>query len=87
MPWQGQQYHLRAAFRQNTEMKKTRRELLKFSGPTTRVPENLRNRVLYCQHYERFKYPFEFWTDFRDGIPDLKKGAASFHSRYHCPGL
>lgn len=26
--------------------------------------------MIYCQHYERFNDPFEFWADFRSGIPD-----------------
>lgn len=46
--------------------------LLKFSGPTEYALENLRNRVIYCQHFEAFNDPFEFWTDFREGIPDLE---------------
>jgi hypothetical protein len=46
--------------------------LLKFSGPTEYALENLRNRVIYCQHFEGFNDPFEFWTDFREGIPDLE---------------
>jgi hypothetical protein len=45
--------------------------LLKFSGPTEYALENLRNRTIYCQHFEGFNDPFEFWTDFREGIPDL----------------
>lgn len=44
--------------------------LLKFSGPTEYALENLRNRVIYCQHFAAFNDPFEFWTDFREGIPD-----------------
>ena len=54
-------------------MNKPRRELLKFSGPTAYALDNLRNKLLYCQHYGRFNDPFEFWTDFREGIPDLGK--------------
>ena len=46
--------------------------LLKFSGPTEYALENLQNRVIYCQHFEGFNDPFEFWTDFHEGIPDLE---------------
>lgn len=46
--------------------------LLKFSGPTEYALENLRNRVIYCQHFTAFNDPFEFWTDFREDIPDLE---------------
>jgi hypothetical protein len=52
--------------------------LLKFSGPTEYALENLRNRVLYCQHFEGFNDPFEFWTDFHEGIPDLDTERARF---------
>ncbi|ARP64270.1 hypothetical protein A9K65_013420 [Mesorhizobium sp. WSM1497] len=46
------------------------RGLLKFCGPTSYALENLRNGVLYCQHYEGFNDPFEFWADIETGIPD-----------------
>ena len=46
--------------------------LLKFSGPSEYALENLRNRVIYCQHFEAFNDPFEFWSKFHDGIPDLE---------------
>jgi hypothetical protein len=55
-----------------------RPSLLKFCGPTEYALDNLRNRVLYCQHFEGFNDPFEFWTDFREGVPDLKTERARF---------
>lgn len=52
------------------ECKAPKRSLLKFSGPTEYALENLSRRVLYCQHFAGFNDPFEFWTDFREGIPE-----------------
>jgi hypothetical protein len=52
--------------------------LLKFSGPTEYALENLRNRAIYCQHFVAFNDPFEFWTDFREGIPDLETERGRF---------
>ncbi|ESX79969.1 DUF2971 domain-containing protein [Mesorhizobium sp. LSHC414A00] len=46
------------------------RGLLKYCGPTAYALENLRNGGLYCQHYESFNDPFEFWADIETCIPD-----------------
>jgi len=47
-----------------------KQELLKFCGPSSYALENLQSRVIYCQHYERFNDPFEFWSEIVEGVPD-----------------
>src|SRR5665213_166203 len=59
-------------------MKKEQPRLLKFCGPTEYALKNLWNRVVYCQHYQGFNDPFEFWTDFHRGIPDLETERGRF---------
>jgi hypothetical protein len=55
----------------DSETKRTGKTgLLKFCGPTEHGLDNLRNKVIYCQHFEAFNDPFEFWTRFVEGVPD-----------------
>ncbi len=48
------------------------RKLYRFSGPTEYALQNLRNGVIFCQHYSAYNDPFEFWSNIYEGIPDPK---------------
>lgn len=51
-------------------MPESKRDLLKFFGPTEYSLSNLAGGVLYCQHYSAYNDPLEFWTDIYEGVPD-----------------
>lgn len=53
-------------------MPKSRKHLLKFSGPTEYALQNLEDGVIFCQHYSAYNDPFEFWNNVHEGIPDPK---------------
>lgn len=54
-------------------MGNSKRDLLKFCGPTENSLSNLENGVIFCQHFSAYNDPFEFWHDLYEGIPDPEK--------------
>jgi hypothetical protein len=42
--------------------------------------ENLRQRVIYCQHFACFNDPFEFWADYVGGVPDEQTEPSRFEA-------
>jgi hypothetical protein len=46
------------------------RSLLKFSAPQDYALENLKNGMIFCQHYTRYNDPFEFRARILEGRPD-----------------
>lgn len=51
-------------------MNNSKRDLLKFCGPTDNSISNLENGVIFCQHFSAYNDPFEFWNHIYEGIPD-----------------
>lgn len=59
-------------------MQKKIKRLFKFSGPTAYALENLKDSILYCQHYAAYNDPFEYWARIVDGIPDPEQEPERF---------
>lgn len=54
------------------------RHLLKFCAPRDHALENLKNGVIFCQHYSQYNDPFEFRARILSGRPDRTKESERF---------
>lgn len=61
-------------------MQNTPKLLIKFSSPTEHALQNLRDGVLFCQHYAAYNDPFECWTKIVEGIPSQVRDSERFIS-------
>ena len=59
-------------------MQKPAKRLFKFSGPTDYALQNLRDGMIFCQHYAAYNDPFEYWARIVEGIPDPERESERF---------
>ncbi len=59
-------------------MNNSKHDLLKFCGPTDNSISNLKDGVIFCQHFSAYNDPFEFWNHIYDGIPDPEREPERF---------
>lgn len=68
-------------------MKASTKELLKFCRPDLHAISNLEGRRLFCQHYSKYKEPFESWLKVVEGVPDSINEPKRFTSALDAWGL
>jgi len=59
-------------------MQKPAKRLFKFCGPTDYALQNLRDGIIFCQHYAAYNDPFEYWARIIEGIPDPERESERF---------
>jgi len=69
------------------QVEDTKREVLKFCGPTDYSISNLEHGVIYCQHFAAYNDPFEFWNHIYDGIPDPESEPERFAAALKAWGM
>ena len=68
-------------------MEDSKRELLKFCGPTDYSISNLENGVIFCRHFSAYNDPFEFWNHIYEGIPDPESEPERFAAALKAWGM
>ena len=53
-------------------MNESKQVLAKYLAPTEYSLSNLREGIIFCQHYSCYNDPFEFWYHVVEGIPHLE---------------
>ncbi len=59
-------------------MLRSAKSLFKFSAPANYALHNLREGILFCQHYAAYNDPFEHWSRIIEGIPDPDRDPERF---------
>lgn len=54
------------------------KQLLKFNAPSDYALSNLESGTIFCQRYDAYNDPFEFWTEIVRGIPDADRDPERF---------
>ncbi|MFQ3226742.1 MAG: hypothetical protein ACI8RW_000120 [Porticoccaceae bacterium] len=68
-------------------MEKIKSGLLKFNSPNENSILNLKNGVIFCQHFSKYNDPFEFWNNIYEGIPDHEKEPERFTAALQAWGM
>jgi len=54
------------------------KQLLKFNAPSDYALSNLESGTIFCQRYDAYNDPFEFWTEIVRGVPDADRDPERF---------